>query len=69
MLTQFSKFIFDAFIKRHVGLEQKLSLWSLSVTKPGVLAMRSTVSLIFSLVDMLFPSKSIEASSLGGAFS
>ena len=61
-------FIFNAFIKQHVGLEQKLSLWSLSVTKVGVLAMHWTLLLILSLVDILFAFRLIEASSLGGTF-
>ena len=61
-------FIFDVFIKQHVGLEQKLSLWSLSVTKVGVLAMHWTLLLILSLVDILFAFMLIEASSLGGTF-
>ena len=39
---------FDEFIKRHIGLERNLSLWSLSVTKASVLAMRLTLSLIDS---------------------
>ena len=67
-LLTFSSSFFDGFIKRHVGLERKLSLWSFSVTKAGVLAMRLTLSLIFNLVDMLFASMLIEASSLGGVF-
>ena len=53
---------------RHVGFERKLSLWSLSFRKAGVIAMRSTLSLIFSLVDMVFDFMLIEASSSGGAF-
>ena len=48
--------------------EQKLSLWSLSITETDILAMRSTLSLILSLKDLLFASRLIEASSLGGAF-
>ena len=49
-------------------MERKLSLWSLSVTKAGALAMRSTLSLIVTLVDMILASRLIEASSLGGTF-
>ena len=67
-LLTFPSSFFDGLIKRHAGLERKLSLWSLSVTKAGVLAMRLPLSLILSLVDMLFASRLIEASSLGGAF-
>ena len=67
-LLTFPSSFFDGFIKRHVGLERQLSLWSLSVTKAGVLAMHSTLSLILSLVDILFASRLIEASSLGAAF-
>ena len=63
-LITFTSSFFGGFIKRYVGLERKLSLWSLSVTKVGALAMRSTLSLILSMVDMLFASRLIEASSL-----
>ena len=52
-LLTFSGLFFEGFIKRHVGLKRKLSLWSLSVTKAGTPAMRSTLSLILSLIDML----------------
>ena len=67
-LLTFPSSLFDGFIKRHVGLEWKLSLWSLSVTKEGVLVMCSTLSRISSMVDMLFASRLIDASSLGSAF-
>ena len=59
-ILTFPSSFFDGFIKRHVGLERKLPLWSLSVTKAGVVAMRSTLSLILSLVNMLFASRLIE---------
>ena len=67
-LLTFTSSFFDGFIKKHVWLERKLSLWSLSVTKAGLLTMRLTLLLIFSLVGMLFASRLVEASSLGGAF-
>ena len=54
-------------MKRHVGLERQLSL-NESDIKAGVLAVRSLLSLILSLVDMLFASRLIQASTLGGAF-
>ena len=67
-LLTFVSWFLDGFIKQHVGLAQKLSFWSLSVTKAGVLATCLTLSLILRLVDMLFASRLIAASSLGGAF-
>ena len=67
-LLTFPSLFFDGFIKRHVGLEWKLSLWSLSVTKAGVLAMLLTLLLIFSWVDMLFASRLIGGSSFCIAF-